>query len=181
MPSGLVNIDNVTRTNVTLDLKESQTHAGIYYDLSYLVADIGAATTPTDVMSLSFTTPAATTALIFMTFAANAAAAARWRVIEGKTGGGGAGTGDLTIYNTHRGSSNTATLISHHATPATGYVTYDNDVFTGGTSIVDLTLGEVREAYFVLAASTLYQTSILLNAATAGSLRLSWFEALSKA
>ena len=181
MGSGLVRRDHTTRSNITIDIKESKSNEGVFYDFSYLVANIGAAETPTDVMSLSFTTPAAATATIFMTFAAHAAAAARWRVIEGKTGGGGTGTGDLTIYNSHRGSSNTSSLISHAASAATGKVTYDNDVFTGGTSIVDLTLGEVREAYIVLAASTLYQSSILLDAATAGSLRLSWYEMISKA
>jgi len=181
MPSGLVEIDNTTRANITIDVKESKVNEGVYYDFSYLVADIGALTTPTDVMSLSFTTPAATAGTVFMTFEAQAAAAARWRVIQGKTGGGGAGSGDLAIYNANRGSSNTSGLISHHATPATGYLTYDNDVYTGGISLVDLTLGEVRSAYFVLAASTLYQSSILLDAATAGSLRLSWYEMVSKA
>jgi len=179
MPSGIVQIDNATRANVNIDFMKSHANNGNFYELSYLVADIGAATTPSDIMSLSFTTPAATTATIFMTFAAQAAAAARWRVIEGKTGGGGTGTGDLTIYNAKRGSANTSSLISHAGTPATGKITYDNDLFTGGTSIIDLTLGEVREAYFRLAASTLYQSSIYLTANTAGSLRLSWIEMLS--
>ena len=178
MATGLRRIDPSTRAVITVDFTKNQTHNGDYYDLSYLVADIGAATTPTDIMALSFTTPATPT--VFMTFEAHAAAAARWRVIQGKTGGGGSGTGDLTIYNANRGSSNTSGLISHHGTPATGKVSYDNDLYTGGVSIVDLTLGEVRSAYFVLAASTLYQSSIYLNAATAGSLRLSWFEMLSK-
>jgi len=181
MPSGLVQIDNDLRANVMMDVSENQTNLGNRYDLSWLVADIGAATTPTDVMSLSFTTPALATATIYMTFVAEAAAAAQWRVIEGKSGGGGTGTGDLTIYNFNRNSSNTSALISHHATPAAGKVTYDNDVFTGGISLVDLTLGEVRTAYIVLAPATLYQSSILLNAATPGSLRLSWIEIVSKA
>jgi len=181
MPSGLVERDNDTRAVVTMDYKENQTNLGNFYDLSYLVADIGAATTPNDVMSLSFTTPAATVGTIYMTFGAEAAAAARWRVIQGKSGGGGTGTGDLTIYNFNRNSSNTSGFISHAAAPATGKVTYDNDVFTGGISLVDLTLGEVRTAYVVLGASTLYQTSILLTANTSGSLRLSWTEIISKA
>lgn len=181
MPSGLVQIDNSTRANVTIDWTFNHTNDGNYYDLSYLVADIGAATTPADIMSLSFTTPAATVGTIFMIFSANAAAAARWRVIEGKTGGGGTGTGDLSILNFNRGSSNQSGLISHAGTPATGKVTYDNDLFTGGTSLVDLTLGEVRTAYIVLAASTLYQSSIYLTANTSGSLRLSWLEMVSKA
>ena len=181
MGSGLVRRDSTTRANVIIDINKNQTNKGIFYELSYLVADVGTASTPTAVMSLSFTTPAAATATIFMEFEALSAITGRWRVIEGKTGGGGAGTGDLTVYNANRGSSNTSSLISHAASPVTGKVTYDNDVFTGEASLIDQTLGEVRTGYFVLAASTLYQSSIYMVANTAGSLRLRWYEATSKA
>jgi hypothetical protein len=179
MGSGLVKIDDATRVAASIDISQNKTHDGIFYELSYLVADLGGATN--DIMSLAFTTPAATAGTVFMTFEAHAAAAARWRVIEGKSGGGGSGTGDKVVYNANRGSSNTSGIISHHGTPATGYLSYDSDIFTGGTSIVDLTLGEVRSAYFVLAASTLYQSSVYLTANTSGSLRLKWFEMTSKA
>jgi hypothetical protein len=190
MGSGLVHRDNSTRAQTIIEYEHHEIHGGSHYSFSYAVADIGAATTPTDIMSLSFTTPA--TPEIHIIFGATSVAGARWRVIEGKTGGGGTGTEDLAVLNNHRGSTKTTGIISHHGTPKAGYVTYDNDLFTGGTSLIDLIIGATgqgnavvggtaRSNEFILAASTLYQTSIYLNAASAGSLSLSFYEHTSKA
>ena len=191
MGSGLVRRDKSTRANITIEYEHHEIHSGSHYTLSYAVTSIGALETPTDIMSLSFTTPAAPVE-VHMIWGATSAAGARWRVIEGKTGGGGTGTGDFVVYNNNRQSTKTSGIISHHATPATGYLTYDNDLFTGGASIIDLIIGasglgnavvggSQRSSEFVLAAGTLYQTSLYLDAASPGSLSLSWYEHTSKA
>ena len=69
-----VRLDAATRATQVIDYAHHEIHAGSHYTLSYAVADIGAATTPTDIMSLSFTTPD-TTKWLHMVVSATSVAA----------------------------------------------------------------------------------------------------------
>ncbi len=170
-------LDTATEALKCIDFADHKRNEGDEYTVTYLVADLGAATTPNDVMSLAFSTPD-TTKWLHMNISLVSVAGTRFRLIEGSTGGGGAGTGDLTVYNSNRNSTNTSGIISHAGTPAAGKVTYDSNLFTGGTSIIDVYLGtnELHTYKLILKQNTKYQTSLYNTANDVGSISLTWSE-----
>ncbi len=167
-----------------------EVHEGDHYNLSYSVADIGVMATPADVISLSFTTPN-TTKLLHMIISAICSSGAQLQFIEGKTGGGATPTGVIASNNSHRGSSNTSTILDV-AGGNVGSVSYDATVFTGGTSLVDeyigadglgnsFAAGDSRsEQEWVLAANTLYQVSLTEAGNVPATLQLAWYEHISR-
>ncbi len=175
---------------VTIDDSHHKVHEGDHYNLSYSVADIGAMATPEDVISLSFTTPN-TTKLLHLIISAICSSGAQLQFIEGKTGGGTGPTGVIASNNSHRGSSNTSTILDVAGGNA-GSMSYDATVFTGGTSLVDEYIGadgqgnsfaagtSRSEQEWLLAANTLYQVSLTETGNVPATLQLAWYEHISR-
>jgi hypothetical protein len=179
-------IDGATSSFSTVSLSHEKIHNGKHYTITYAVADLGAATTPNDMMTLAFTTPN-TTAWLHMLITATSAAGTRFRFIRGKTGGGGTGTGIIDAQNNNHNSSNTSSIINQAGTPAAGSVTYDSTLFTGGVSVIDVFIGTTGQGNAVIGGEargdnenilkqdTEYQVSLFNTANVAGSISLSWY------
>jgi len=172
---------------MAIDFPHHEIHEGDHYFVIYSVADLGAATTPNDMMTLSWTTPNTTT---WMHFAFEAHGTAGWRVrlIENSTTGGTTGaTGRVAALNSNRNSANTSTIISDGDSGVAGYVGYDATLALGGTTLVDGyieggagpfasgTQVGVREE-IVLKQNTNYQLSLFGTDNNPGSLYMSWYE-----
>ena len=168
--------------------QKSQLLGGKVFAVTYSVADIGALTTPTDLMTLSFTTPAAVSGRgpILLSATADGTAGALFTLIEGSSGGGGSPTGVIPIYNRNRNSSITS-LITDVAGANVGNVSYDATALTGGTSILtEYIAGNAGPqggagqmvAEWILAHNTLYQVSLFNNAANAGTIKLEFIETI---
>jgi hypothetical protein len=181
--------DKITGQKIFIDYAHHEVHEGNHYNLSYSVASVGGQTTPDDMMTLSFKTPPGDKKL-HMVVAGICSSGARFRFIEGKTGGGATPTGTITANNTDRGSSNTS-IITDVAGANAGKVSYDATLFTGGTTLVDEYIGadgaglsfiggESRgDEEWILAADTEYQLSIYETDTVPGTLQLSWYEHIS--
>jgi hypothetical protein len=177
-----------SRMLITMPPSKSQLMNGYVFELTYSVASIGALTTPDDLMTLSFTTPAATAGRgkILLSTTAAGTAGALFTIIEGKTGAGASPTGVLPIYNRNRNSSITS-LITDVAGANVGNVSYDATAFTGGTTIYSEYLagnagpqgaGGQMVSEWILSAATLYQVSLYNNAANAGTIKLEFIETI---
>lgn len=131
--------DGITGANVMISYEHHEVHEGGHYHLAYSVANIGAATSPDDMMTLSFTTPN-TTKLLHMIFVATSASGGVFKFIEGKTSGGATPTGTIQSYNSNRASSNTSGILDVAGANATK-VSYDATAFVGGIELVSEVIG----------------------------------------
>lgn len=178
--------DRGTGAQVVMDYAHHEAHEGDHFFVTYSVADLGAATTPDDMMTLSFTTPN-TTKLLHFLFTANSASGGLFKLIESKTGGGATPTGLIQAYNSYRDSTNTSTILDVTGDSAS-QINYDATAFTGGTELVSNYIGAkgVGTAFsggesrgdqeIILKANTQYQVSIYNTAAVPGTIQLSWYE-----
>jgi len=185
-----VQLDPTTYALVTIPVEQHKLHAGSSFTLNWVVADLGAATTPTDMMTLSWKTPNTTT-LIHMNFAVKCADGALLKFFEGKSGGGASPTGVIQSYNRNRGNSTASTILDVAGANASK-VSYDATEFTGGVTLVDTVVdasgyatafveGVGRaENEFVLAANTLYQISLYETGNVPGRINMSWTEYANK-
>ena len=104
-----VRVDPGTHAVLATGVRHAALHNGDSYIASYSVADIGALTTPDDLMTLSFTTP--NSAKYFhVEITAGGTSGALLSLIEGKTGGGATPTGTIQTYNRNRGSVDTSPI-----------------------------------------------------------------------
>lgn len=178
--------DKITGAKNVIDYAHHEVHSGGHFNLSYSVADLGAATTPNDAMTLSWKTPAGEK-LLHMIFSAICSAGALFKFVEGKTGGGATPTGVITAKNSHRGSSKTS-IITDVAGANAGKISYDATLFTGGTELVSEYIGadgignsfvsgsSRSEQEWVLAPNTFYQLSLFLASAVPGTIQMAWYE-----
>lgn len=145
---------------------------GGYLLITHSVEDLGAATTPDDMIQVHFTTPAIATigGYVIGTIEAHAAAGALFKITEAPTGGLASPTGTLYTAFTNR-------VLNLDLTPMTMY--YDGTVATGGTEIYNQYLGQAtQQAYTEDAASivwllkpeTTYAISIFKAEAIAASI-----------
>lgn len=181
-----LNLDDVTNALHVIDHPHHEIHEGDSYSVMHSVADIGAATSPDDAVTLTFTTPD-TAKWAHMVVQFKGAGTALCRIREGGTGGASP-TGRKAAINSNRNSSNTSGLIDIEAEPAAGGVSYDATLDTGGTLLVDEYLagavtnqgkvgaegGERHE--FILKQNTRYQISIVLAEAVAAGIVAYWYE-----
>lgn len=182
--------DKATNALMTVDYSHHEIHAGSHFFVEYSVADIGAMTTPDDMITLSWKTPNTLVGL-HMLFSASCEGGSRVRLIKGKTGGGASPTGTLQTYN-NNGFSAAVSKITDVAGLNAGKVSYDATLFTGGESLIDefltgtgfgnFTAGSdtSRDNELILAPNTEYQLSILEAGNVPATLRLSWYEHIAK-
>jgi len=183
-------LDQSTHVVTTIDYAHHEIHAGSYFVVTYSVASLGALTTPDDMITLTFKTPN-TTKWCHFVFSAKGTAAMRTRFIEGGTGGGASATGTVAILNKNRNSTNTSDVLNVEGTPATGSVSYDATLVTGGTTLWDEYLegstgpmsggaaSGTREE-FILKQNTQYQLSLYGTATEPASLIMFWYEHTDK-
>ena len=183
----VVRIDASSGSLLEINNEHGKVHAGEHYNVQYSVASLGVATTPNDMMTLTWTTPD-TAKWLHMIVAAVSSSGARFRLIEGGSGGGTGPTGIITAYNSNRNSDNTSGIINAESTPAAGSVSYDATLVTGGKSLVDVFIGADGQGNTFVAGSdrgmqewmlkqgTQYQVSILETDNVPGTLQLSWYD-----
>ena len=181
--------DRSTGALKTIGYEHHEVHDGEHYHVTLSTSDIGALTTATDTLTVSWTTPPVKE--MHLAWSAICADGARVRLIRGKTGGGATPSGTVTAYNSNELSSNTSHVtdvsganagsVSHGATLFTGGVTL-HDEYLGGASIgANLGVGAARgDNEIILKKSTLYQLSIFLSAAKVATLKMSWYEHIPK-
>lgn len=182
-----IKVDASTSSLQIIEYEHHEIHAGEHYFVVYSVADLGAATTPNDMMTLSWTTPN-TTKWLHYSFEAHGAAGWRIRLIENSTTGGTTGaTGRLACLNNNRNSANTSGMISDGDSGVAGYVGYDASLALGGTTLIDgyieggagpFASGDqkgVRQE-IILKQNTNYQLSMYGTDNSAGTLYMEWYE-----
>jgi hypothetical protein len=184
-------MDLFTRTLSIHDNEHGHIHKGDHFHLSYSVANMGAMTTPNDMITLTFKTPtqAQNTKYTHMIVGARAASGARFRFIEGGTGGGATPTGNLDPKNNNRITAMIqASTLYDVGTPTVDKISYDATLVTGGTTLVDVFLGadgggpiqaggsERAQNEWLLNPGTQYQLSLLDTNAVAGTLIMNWYE-----
>lgn len=173
-----------TPASVVIDNAHQHVHAGKHFFATYSVADIGAATTPNDTMTLSFVTD---DEKVHFVWAALCSSGARVRFIRGKTGGGIDPTGTIPIFNSDENSSYTSSIKEVSDTTA-DVISYDATLFTGGTTLIDQYIGvnglgnsfsggtSRGDEEIILKKNTAYQLSIFETDNVPCTLQLSWYE-----
>ena len=172
---------------IIMEAEHNAVHEGYHYHISYGVADMGAMTTPNDMITLSFTTPTTASGLfVHMIFAFKSSSGALAKIIEGQTGGGATPTGTLQTYNNNRVSTNTS-KITDVAGANESKMSYDATEFTGGTTIhseyigaagfLSISGGTDRGSNeWILSPETLYQATLFTTANVPGTISLTWYE-----
>jgi len=181
-------IDMATRALVTIGVAHRETHEGSRFFVNYSVASLGALTTPSDMMTLTWTTPN-TAKWGHFTFFGTGTGGWLLKLIEGSTGGGATPTGTLTALNHNRNSSNVSTFLDVAASPAAGGVSYDATQLTGGLTIWEEYIaggnflsgsgGSDRDE-IILKQNKTYQLSLYGTETNPASLHLDWYEHTSK-
>jgi len=183
----VLQIDHATNSLETITDEHYHVHEGDHYNIQYSVLSLGAATSPDDMMTLTWTTPD-TTEWLHMEVASISNSGARFRFIEGGTGGGASPTGIITAHNSQRNSSNTSSIINVETVPAAGSVSYDATLITGGTLLDDVIIGADGHGNsfsagahsgaqeWILKQNTQYQISIFDVDTVPGTLQMSWYE-----
>jgi len=181
-----VSVDSSTGALNVIDYAHHEIHGGSHYTVTHGVADLGAATTPNDAITLTFTT-ADTASWPHMVILFNSVGGALCRLREGGSTGASP-TGAITCKNNNRNSSKTSGVLDIAA--AAGQMSYDAGLDTGGTLLVDEYIagattnqnkggggaeGGARYEW-ILKQNTRYQISIFSTATAAASIVLHWYE-----
>jgi len=153
----------------------------------YSVVSLGAMETPTDMITLDFTTPN-TAKWGHFSFWAAGSADWRLRLIEAPSGGAESPTGQLSILNFNRNSSKSSTF-TDGSTAA--QVNYDSTLATGGTTLWDQYLegaggpmaggsstGSRDEK--ILKQNTKYQLSLYGTDTDPATMYVDWYEHTDK-
>ena len=184
------NIDKSTQTLMKIDYTHHEIHEGNHYTLMYGVSDIGALTTPNDMMTLTFSTPD-TRKWSHMVMLFLCVGQTLCQIREGGSTGASP-TGAITAYNNNRNSSNTSGLLDIGATA--GRMSYDATADSGGSLIVNEYIpgattnqgkaGANAESSsrfeWVLKQNTRYQISMTQTANVGASIVLHWYEHTDK-
>ena len=183
-------LDPSSHSLQVIDYAHHEIHSGSHYTLTHGVADLGAATSPNDAITLTFTTPN-TLKWPHLVILFNSVGGALCRLREGGSGGASP-TGAITCKNNNRNSSNTSGLLD--ISSVAGQISYDAGLDTGGTLLVDEYIsgattnqnkggsGAESGARFewILKQNTRYQISIFSAATAAASIVLHWYEHTDK-
>lgn len=181
-------IDLTTHMLGMMDYPHKEIHGGSSFYVMYSVVSLGAMTTPDDMISLDFTTPN-TTKWGHFQFAAKGTAGWRVKLTEAPSGGAASPTGQLTIINKNRNSSNqsvftdgsTANQVNYDSTEATGgtdlwdeYLHGDSGILIAGSAVS----GGRDE--IILKQNTKYQLNLFGTDANPATLYMSWYENTNK-
>ena len=181
-------LDKATRALLIMDYVHHEVHEGSHYTAMWSVADIGAATTPADAMTLTFVTPD-TTKWCHMVALFSGVGGALCTIREGGTGEASP-TGTVLCNNNNRNSTNTSGILD--LTGTAGKMSYDNELDTGGTLLRSEYIsgastnqnkgGSVSAERFewVLKQNTRYQIAMRSTATVAASIVVHWYEHTSK-
>jgi len=138
--------DSTTKAIAVLDVANKKINDEKRWFVMYSVADLGTMTTPDDTITIDFTTPTeASLEKLRFTFLAKGTAGWRVRLIEAPTGGAATPTGQLTILNHDRNSTNTS-LVTDGSTA--NQVNYDSTLATGGVTLWDEYLGVATGPFY---------------------------------
>jgi len=179
----IARIDPTTWVLAMIDYAHYETHGGSRFFRNYSVASLGAMTTPTDMITLTWTTPD-TAKWEHFTFYAIGTGGWRTRLIEAPTGGGASPTGKFAMLNHQRNSpkvstcialDGTAGSISYDATLVTGGTTLWDEYMPGGSKISGIAVGSDRDE-IVLKQNTKYQLSLFGTDTDPATLHLDWYE-----
>ena len=165
--------DNVTDVINVMQYSHHEIHSGKHWHVEDSSANLGAETG--DLITIQFTTPAASVGLVHAIFEGFCGAAYTFDLREAQSGGG-AGGGALTAYNHRRDSSN-----SHGMT-----FLKDNGVGTGGTVLFTKYYGagvgsgthggvQLDNNEWVLKAATLYQVRVYSANANAAYVSMDFY------
>jgi len=178
--------DGTTNAIQVIDYAHHEIHGGSHYTAMHGVADIGAATTPDDAITLTFTT-SNTAKWCHMVASFEAVGGALVTIRENGTGGASP-TGAVTCFNNNRNSANTSLVTDIGATA--GQMSYDATLDTGGTLILSEYIsgastnqnkaggsaeGGARYEW-ILKQGNRYQFAIYSTANVAASIILHWYE-----
>lgn len=182
--SGIARLDASTHTVVIMPYPHHEIHEGSHFTVTHTVADIGAATTPNDAITLTFTTPN-TTKWSHMTAQFEGVGGALCTIREGGSGGASP-TGTLTCINNNRNSATTSTLLNMSS--VAGSMSYDAGLDTGGTLLFNVYISgastnqnktgdtATNRHEWVLKQNTRYQIAQVCTANVAASIILTWYE-----
>jgi len=184
-----VRADASTHTLQVIDYPHHEIHGGSGFFVCNSTPDIGAQTTPADVLSLTFTTPD-TTKWAHMLFEFLGGPGALCGIREAGTGGASP-TGAIVCANRNRNSGTTSVLSDLN--PTAGQISYDATLDTGGTAFEFYlpgsggtpaagspgTMGGGR-AELILKQNTRYQVYMQDTANVAASIILDWYEHTDK-
>ena len=184
------NIEKETGAVKTIDYAHHEIHGGSHFTAMHGVADIGDATSPADMITLTFTT-ANTTKWPHMILLFQCVGGALCTVREGGSGGADP-TGTVTCFNNNRNSGKVSGI--KDIAGAVGKMSYDATADTGGTLIVNEYISgastnqnkagggaEAGARYeWILKQNTRYQVSITSTATVAASIVLHWYEHTNK-
>ena len=176
--------DSISNALTWISASHEEIHGGNKFFVSYSVADLGAMTSPADMITLTFTTPN-TTKWSHFQFEVTGTAGWRVRMIEAPSGGAETQTGQFVIYNNNRNSAKVSTLIALDSTA--GEVSYDATLATGGVTLLDeylkgtggpfasaSSLGSRDE--IILKQNTKYQISVFGTANDPATIKMLWYE-----
>jgi hypothetical protein len=171
-------IDKYTHTLQVIDYAHHEIHAGSSFKVSYSVASIGAQTTPTDVISLDWTTPN-TSKWMHAVFEAVCGGAGRVVLMEAPSGGAADPTGQIVPVNVNRNSIKTSGIAEFN---------YDSTVGTGGVVLIDEYIGSgvksgggVRDQNeIILKQGTKYSFWIFATGTVSASIHMHWYEHTDK-
>ncbi len=183
--------DDATNAMMVTEFEHHQIHEGRHFTAMHSVADIGAATTPNDAITLTFVTPD-TTRWAHMILLFNAVGIALCRFREGGATGASP-TGTVACFNNNRNSDIVSGLVDLSATPEV--ISYDAGLDTGGLLLVDeyisgATTNQNRAGggaesggrfEWMLKQNTRYQASIFSTATVGASIVLHWYEHIASA
>ena len=165
-------IDRRYNSALTHDVPLDQMLNGTFLSIVHSVPDLGAMTTPDDMIQVHFTTPAVATigGYVIGTIEAHASAGALFKITEAPTGGLASPTGELYTAFTNRVLDvGVSPMIMH----------YDGTEATGGTELFKMYIGQsTQQAYtegsasiiWLLAPETTYAISLFKAEAIAASI-----------
>jgi hypothetical protein len=180
-------VDAATNAINVIEYEHHEIHAGSSYLVVYSVANLGAMSTPNDMIQLSFATPN-TAKWMHMVIMVQSGGAALFTLTEAPTGGMETPTGTLPAYNKNRNSTNTSGILS--ATDGTaGVVSYDGTAATGGAVLWSEYVGQGTASKgegggrfeLILKQNTVYAVSLYDTTAITASIMMDWYEHTNKA
>lgn len=179
-------IDDISGALIAINNAHKEIHEGEDFFVIHSIPSLGAQTTPDDMVTLTFTTPD-TSKWGHFEFRVIGTGGWRVRLIEAPSGGMATPTGSLNILNSNRNSSNVSTFKDVAGSPASGKVSYDATLATGGITVWDEYLagssgpqsgGEIagHDQEIILKQNTTYQLSVYGTDTDPISIRISWYE-----
>ena len=178
-------IDEITGYPISIDSLHHKAHEGALWSVGYSIADIGAATSPNDTMTLSWKTPNDGTQM-HMSFSITSAAGGLYKFIRGKKSGGDNPTGTLKVFNVNDNIKKPSTILDVAGANA-GHISYDAALFVDGVELKSEYIGTNGQSIFftggtsrgelehILRPDTEYQLSLFNTASVVASMSMNFY------